>query len=104
MSRQNIYDEQSFYNGYRRLRDNPASANLLVEKPALFSLLPPLEGKAVLDLGCGFGENCAEFARQGAANVLGIDISPRGHFREDRRNWRNRRREDVQERGQLRGD
>ena len=46
-----------------------------MEKPALFSLCPDLSGKRILDMGCGYGENCREFARLGAADVLGIDIS-----------------------------
>jgi len=31
-------------------------------------------GRAVLDVGCGYGSSCFEFARQGARRVLGIDI------------------------------
>ena len=31
--------------------------------------------KSVLDLGCGYGENCAEFKARGARAVLGVDIS-----------------------------
>ena len=58
---QNIYDNQDFFDGYKKLRDDQYSANNLEEKPALFSLAPDLQGKAVLDLGCGYGENCAEF-------------------------------------------
>ena len=72
---QNIYDNPTFFDGYKKLRDNPDNANILEEKPALFSLAPDLTGKAVLDLGCGFGENCAEFMRLGARRVVGIDIS-----------------------------
>jgi len=72
---QNIYDNPAFFDGYRTLRENPASANELVEKPALFALCPDLHGKRVLDMGCGYGENCREFARRGAADVVGIDIS-----------------------------
>ena len=75
MSEQNIYDNQDFFDGYEGLRKNPASANLIVEKPALFSLCPSFEGKSVLDLGCGFGENCLKIAKSGAANIAGIDIS-----------------------------
>ena len=74
-SSQNIYDNQPFFDGYKKLRENPDSANILEEKPALFSLAPDLTGKAVLDLGCGYGENCAEFMRLGASRVVGIDIS-----------------------------
>ncbi len=46
-----------------------------MEKPAPFSLLPDLVGRSVLDLGCGYGENCREFFRRGVARVLGLDIS-----------------------------
>ena len=72
---QNIFDNPVFFDGYRELRRNRHSANELEEKPALFSLSPDLTGKAVLDLGCGYGENCAEFKSLGAARVLGVDIS-----------------------------
>jgi len=72
---QNIYDNQTFFDGYKKLRENPYSVNNLEEKPALFSLAPDLTGKAVLDLGCGYGENCAEFKRLGAEKVTGVDIS-----------------------------
>jgi len=74
-SSQNIYDNQTFFDGYKKLRDNPESANILEEKPVLFSLAPDLTSKAILDLGCGYGENCAEFKRLGASSVVGIDIS-----------------------------
>lgn len=75
MSDQNIYDNQEFFDGYRKLRDNPSSANAIMEKPAFFSLCPNFMGKSVLDLGCGYGENCREFSRLGASKVVGIDIS-----------------------------
>lgn len=75
MSDQNIYDNPVFFDGYRTLRMRPSSANTLVEKPALFSLCPDFTGKAVLDLGCGYGENCRAFSERGASRVVGIDIS-----------------------------
>ena len=40
-------------------------------------LFPPLEGKAVLDLGCGYGWHCKYASEQGAASVLGLDLSER---------------------------
>ena len=58
MAQQNIYDNEIFFEGYKKLRENTASANVLFEIPALLSLLPDLEGKRVLDLGCGYGEHC----------------------------------------------
>ncbi len=75
MSNQNIYDNQIFFDGYKKLRDNPSVANDIIEKPALFSLAPNLKNKSVLDIGCGYGENCVEFFKMGATNVTGLDIS-----------------------------
>ena len=74
MSKQNIFDDETFFNSYKKLRER-TNSNDLIEKPALFSLLPNLEGKTVLDLGCGFGEHCKEYARLKAKSVIGIDIS-----------------------------
>lgn len=75
MSPQNIYDNETFFAGYKRIRENASNANVLFETPALFSLLPDLKGKKILDLGCGYGDHCAEFIRMGAERVVGIDIS-----------------------------
>ena len=75
MEEQNIFDNQTFFDGYRQLRENPVSANDTVEKPALFSLCPDFKDRTVLDLGCGFGENCRKTALEGAKSVTGIDIS-----------------------------
>lgn len=75
MSQQNIYDNEIFFTGYRALRTNENNANNLFETPALLSLLPELQGRSVLDLGCGCGDHCAEFVRSGADRVVGVDIS-----------------------------
>lgn len=65
MAKQNIYDNEVFFEGYQKLRDNRENANILFETPALLSLLPDLKGKRVLNLGCGCGDHCAEFIRLG---------------------------------------
>lgn len=75
MAKQNIYDNETFYEGYKKIRENENNANNLFEIPALLSLLPELKGKRILDLGCGFGEHCKMFVNEGAASVVGIDIS-----------------------------
>lgn len=72
---QNIYDHPDFFEGYKHLRENACSANRLIEQPALFALLPDLSNKTVLDLGCGWGENCKEFVSRGAKKIVGIDCS-----------------------------
>lgn len=75
MAKQNIYDNEIFFEGYKKIRENEANANDLFEIPALFSLLPDLKKKKILDLGCGFGEHCMKYVQSGAVKVVGIDIS-----------------------------
>jgi SAM-dependent methyltransferase len=71
----NIYDNDIFFEGYRKIRQNENNYNDLLEQPAMVDLLPYIAGKKVLDLGCGYGKNCLEFIKSGAGCVLGIDIS-----------------------------
>ena len=75
--KQNIYDNETFYTLYDEMRndDKKLSANDLIEIPTIRGMLPDLRGKRVLDLGCGYGDNCAYFAESGAKYVLGTDIS-----------------------------
>jgi SAM-dependent methyltransferase len=42
--------------------------------PRILGELPPLQGKTVLDLGCGVGDLAAELAARGA-RVIGVDAS-----------------------------
>ena len=74
---QNIYDNEEFFAGYSRLRRSVEGLDGAPEWPALRALLPDLRGCNVLDLGCGFGWFCRWAAQQGAAHVLGIDVSER---------------------------
>lgn len=75
MAKQNIYDNETFFEGYQKLRERGVNANNLFEIPARFALLPDLKGLRVLDLGCGMGDDCMEYIRQGAKSVVGVDIS-----------------------------
>lgn len=77
MSRQNIFDNQIFFDGYKELRARDDNFNVLLEQPAMAKLLPELNGKSVLDLGCGYGHNCIDFINRGAVHVVGVDISER---------------------------
>ena len=72
---QNIYDDEGFFAGYSRLRRSVEGLDGAPEWPALRALLPDLKGCNVLDLGCGFGWFCRWARQQGAAHVLGIDVS-----------------------------
>ena len=72
---QNIYDDEAFFQGYSRLPRSVEGLDRAPEWPALRALLPDLRGLSVLDLGCGFGWFCRWAREQGAAAVLGIDVS-----------------------------
>lgn len=73
--KQNIYDNDEFFNSYKALRETDDNYNVLLEQPAMKMLLPDLTEKSVLDLGCGFGNNCIDFLKLGAKSVTGVDIS-----------------------------
>lgn len=75
MAKQNIFDNETFFEGYQKLREREMNANNLFEIPELFRLLPDLRDVRILDLGCGAGEACMEYIRMGAKEVTGIDIS-----------------------------
>lgn len=77
MMKQNIYDDPVFFAQYRTLRLQDQGLNGHLEEPALFSLLPSLQGQDVLDLGCGFGLFAQKAVELGARSVVGVDISHR---------------------------
>ena len=52
---QNIYDNEKFYKDYRDMREKGLNANELIEIPIMKEMLPDLNGKRILDLGCGNG-------------------------------------------------
>ncbi|WP_301098347.1 class I SAM-dependent methyltransferase [Otariodibacter sp.] len=70
-----IYDNPIFFERYLKLRENPISVNEIIEKPTMFSLLPNLKGKKVLDLGCGVGAHLDHYLELGAKLVVGLDLS-----------------------------
>ena len=49
MAQQNIYDNEVFFEGYKKIRDNKINDNNLFEIPTLFSMLPDLKNKRILD-------------------------------------------------------
>ncbi len=72
---QNIYDDPGFFEGYSRLQRSVDGLAGAAEWPAIRALMPDMHGLDVVDLGCGFGWYCRWAAEQGAASVLGLDVS-----------------------------
>lgn len=74
---QTIYDDPAFFAGYAGLPRSIQGLEGAPEWPSLLALLPELRGRDVVDLGCGYGWFCRWAAAQGAASVLGLDLSAR---------------------------
>ena len=72
---QNKYDDDEFFQAYSGLPRSVHGLDGAAEWPRLRSLLPRLDGARVLDLGCGFGWFCRWARTQGAAHVVGVDVS-----------------------------
>ena len=72
---QNIYDNPEFFAGYSRLGRSIEGLDGAAEWPMLRAMLPCMDGIRVVDLGCGFGWFCRWAVEQGAAQVVGVDVS-----------------------------
>jgi SAM-dependent methyltransferase len=79
---------------YEAMADDYADAvdespfNALYERPGVIALLPEVDGKRVLDVGCGSGPLSAWLVSRGA-DVVGFDISPSMVRRAERRALRS---------------
>lgn len=73
--KQNIYDNNTFFEKYKELRARKNNYNNLLEQPNFFTLIPTVKNKVILDIGCGMGDFAAYCISQGAKHVTGIDIS-----------------------------
>ena len=58
-----------------RLKKGKNLSHDFIEKPAMYNMIGNIEGKNILCIGCGSGEEC-EYLKNKGANVTGIDISP----------------------------
>ncbi|KAA0012012.1 class I SAM-dependent methyltransferase [Billgrantia pellis] len=72
---QNLYDDPTFFAGYSQLPRQVHGLEGAPEWNVIKAMLPPLEGKRVADLGCGFGWATRWMRQQGAASVTGYDLS-----------------------------
>lgn len=82
----NIYDSDTFYDAYAQMARSKDGLSSAGEWHQLQPLFPPLRGKTVLDLGCGYGWHSKYAIEQGAASVLGLDLSERMIAEAQRRN------------------
>ena len=51
MPKQNVYDNDAFFDHFRDCRNNEVNFNDCIETPILFAMLPDLHGKTILDIG-----------------------------------------------------
>lgn len=61
--------------GYVAKRNESNSVNEMNEFPALKGLINEVKNKKVLDVGCAFGTYSVWAKKQGAAEVIGVDLS-----------------------------
>ena len=71
MDTEKVYNE----NAGRWLRLAPSSLSDFTGRPAVFDACGELDGRSVLDLGCGEGYCARELKRRGAGDYLGVDLS-----------------------------
>ncbi|WP_413944422.1 class I SAM-dependent methyltransferase [Bdellovibrio sp. HCB-162] len=72
---QNKYDDPDFFASYSNMPRSQQGLEAAGEWHVLRTMLPDFQGKTVLDLGCGFGWHCRYAVEQGAASVIGVDLS-----------------------------
>ena len=82
----NQYDNSGFFAEYAKMSRSQYGLEGAGEWHQLEPMFPELAGKAVLDLGCGYGWHCKYAAEHGAYPVLGIDQSVRMIEEAKRRN------------------
>lgn len=73
--KQNKYDDASFFTNYSQMTRSIGGLDAAGEWPAFRALFPNLQGKNMLDLGCGFGWHCRYAREQQARSVVGVDLS-----------------------------
>lgn len=73
--KENKYDDPEFFGNYSRLQRSVNGLAAAGEWYVLRSMLPDLQGKFIVDLGCGYGWHCRYMREHGAAKVIGVYIS-----------------------------
>lgn len=71
----NIYDDEDFFLAYSQMARSQYGLEGAGEWYLMKTLIGDVQGQTVLDLGCGYGWQCAYLAKNGAKKVVGIDGS-----------------------------
>ena len=73
--KQNKYDDPEFFASYSQMARSVGGLEAAGEWHAFREMLPELQDRRVLDIGCGFGWHCRYARERKAASVIGIDLS-----------------------------
>ncbi len=79
----------SLSDSYEEFQIKEDSLDRLVDYPAQLELIGDIKGKRILDVACGSGRKALDWAKAGASEVVGFDIS---HTFVDQ--WKNRPKPD----------
>ncbi|UBH12978.1 class I SAM-dependent methyltransferase [Macrococcus armenti] len=69
------YDDDTLFQKYSEMERSKYGLEAAGEWESFKAMMPDLEGRAVLDLGCGYGWHCQYAVESGASKVVGIDVS-----------------------------
>ena len=70
-----IYEAEEKKGAFERWVDNVWRGVVKRRLELAEQVLAPLEGKSIVDVGCGSGRFCFMYAQRGAARVLGVDFA-----------------------------
>lgn len=70
-----FYDREDVFKNYMERRQQETSANDTLEWPIIQDLLPEVQGKRLLDVGCGDAQISALLLEKGLASYTGMDAS-----------------------------
>ena len=73
----NEYDNQNFFDEYAKMPRTSRRSKCCRRMAPIETVISFGQRKKIFDLGCGYGWHCKFAAEQGAAHVLGIDLSSR---------------------------
>lgn len=70
-----FYDDNDVFNTYMRSRQRAETPNDTLEKPVMMELIGAVQGKRILDLGCGDAAFGREALTNGCESYLGVEGS-----------------------------